>query len=1103
MNRAINASPEGRIVKRRIHLLIVIAAICLGGARLLPPTMLPTMLDAAFADNTKPVDFNREIRPILSDTCFACHGPDENQRKAKLRFDTKEGAFAKAGVIVPGKSAESRLVKRITAKDPNAVMPPPESGHKLTDKQIELLKHWIDEGARWNEHWAYQTPKRPDVPQVANKGWVRNPIDAFVLARLEKEGVGPSPEADRATLIRRVFLDLTGLPPAPADIDAFVADKSPDAYEKVVDRLLASPRYGEKMAMHWLDIARYADTHGYHIDSHREMWPWRDWVINAYNQNKPFDQFTIEQLAGDLLPDATTEQKIASAFNRNHMINFEGGAIPEEYLNEYIVDRVETTSVAWMGMTMGCARCHSHKFDPISQKEFYQFYAFFNTVPEKGLDGQRGNAMPLLPLPTDPQKAKQQELAKAIRDLEENLSDKNIAPLQEAWEKPLLGKTAVAPTKNIIAHYELDGSLADSSGRYQQGRTISGDPTFGPGIVSRMVSLDGQTELSFGGFQKSEGQKSEGQKSEGQKGGGAFDTRQPFTFAVWLRPGLGKIGDYAFQKISDETSRRGFELIFEKTHLIDIQRWAAPLTIRLIAHWPNDAIQVRTQESFNSGEAKHLAISYDGSGKAAGLKVFLNGRPAEVEILQDALTGSIRNDSELRIGSKATGRAYSGGLDDLRLYDCALSAEEVEQLGLRYPIQTILSGISGKRTKEEGERLREYFLTEIAPDKIKQQNAELKALKKQKADLDKSVTSVMVMMELGKPRDTFVLLRGDYRNKAEKVSPGVPAVLPPLPKDAAANRLALARWLVDANHPLTARVAVNRYWQMYFGTGLVKTSEDFGVQGEPPVNPELLDWLATEFVRSGWDIKAMQRLIVTSATYRQSSKVTPQLLEKDPENRLLARGPRGRLQAELVRDNALAISGLLDARIGGRSVKPYQPAGLWEELAFGDGFSEQTYVQSHGADLYRRSMYTFWKRTVPPAQMSTFDAPDREKCTARRATTNTPLQALVLMNDPTYIEASRVLAQRALAEGGKDVNARLAYAFRAATARKPSVEEVRVLRELLNQQQTRYRRDKDAASKLLKIGESAVDQKIDPSELAAWTMVTSTILNLDETITKE
>ena len=1068
-------------MKRKFTLFAVVAAFA---AFCLNQFLAGVSADGSAQQKMATVDFNREIRPILSDTCFACHGPDEQQRKAKLRLDTKDGAFAKPGVIVAGKSAESRLIKRITSKDPNAVMPPTASGHKLTDKQIELLKRWIDEGAQWNEHWSFIAPKRPELPAVTNKAWVKNSIDAFILARLEKEGLKPSPEADRATLIRRVSLDLTGLPPTPAEVDAFLADKSPDAYEKIVDRLLASPRYGEKMALHWLDLARYADTHGYHIDSHRDMWPWRDWVIKSFNDNKRFDQFTIEQLAGDLLPNSTTEQKIASGFNRNHMINFEGGAVSEEYLNEYLIDRVETTSTTWMGLTMGCARCHSHKFDPLSQKEFYQFYAFFNSVPEKGLDGNRGNAIPFMPLPTDEQKAKQESLAKTIRDLEDALADKNIAPLQEAWEKPLLGKTAVAPTKNIVAHYELDGSLADSSGRYQQGRTLNGDPTFGGGIVSRAVSLDGQTQLSFANV-------------------GSFDARQAFSFAVWLRPSIGKIGNYAFQKISDEQTRRGFELLFEKTHLIDIQRYGAPLTIRLTANWPNDLIQVRTKDSFNNGEWKHLAITYDGSGKAAGIKVFFNGKAVELEAQNDSLSGSIKNDAELFIGSKATGRAYSGSIDDLRLYDCALTAEQVDQLGLRYPIQTTLSGISGKRTKEESERLREYFLTEIAPDQIRRQYAELKDLKRQKADVDKSVLNVMVMMELGKPRDTFVLARGDYRNKTEKVFANVPAVLPPLPKTDTSNRLTLAKWLVDGNHPLTARVAVNRYWQMLFGFGIVKTVEDFGVQGERPVHPELLDWLATEFVSSGWDVKAMLRQIVTSSTYRQASKATPQLIEKDPENRLLARGPRYRLQAELVRDNALAVSGLLDDRIGGKSVKPYHPAGLWEEMAFGDGFSEQEYVQSKGKDLYRRSMYTFWKRTVPPAQMSVFDAPDREKCVARRATTNTPLQALVLMNDPTYVEASRKLAERALLEGGKDANAKLAYAFRWATARKPTIAETKVLRDLLTQQLARYRSDQKAAADFLKIGTLTPDAKLDQAELAAWTMVMSAILNLDETITKE
>jgi hypothetical protein len=1049
----------------------------------------------AHAPRTVPIDFDREVRPILSDNCFACHGPDENQRKAKLRFDTKEGAFAKPGVITPGDASKSKLYQRVSSKDQDMVMPPPASEHKLTEKQIETIRRWIDEGARWDEHWAFIPPKRPEIPKVANAAWVRNPIDSFILARLGKEGLKPQPEADKTTLLRRVYLDLTGLPPTPADVDAFLADKSAGAYEKVVDKLLASPRYGERIAMVWLDLARYADTHGYHIDSHRDMWVWRDWLIRAFNENKRFDQFTIEQLAGDLLPDATQDQKIATGFNRNHMINFEGGAIPEEYLNEYVIDRVETTATTWLGLTMGCARCHTHKYDPISQKEFYQFYAFFNSVPEVGLDGRTGNAAPMLSLPTEEQKAEQQRLTGAIQDLTDALSDKNVAPLKQEWEKTLSGRSAVAPVEKIMSHYELDGSLADSSGHYRQGRTLNGDPTFGSGMISRAVSLDGQTLLSFGDA-------------------GAFGAGDQFTFALWMRPGIGKIGNFAFQKIEDEKTRRGYELVFEKTHLIDIQRWAAPLTVRLISNWPDGAIVVRTKESFNNNEWKHLAFTYDGSGRAAGLKIFLNGKFAEVEVVKDALNGPIKTGAELVIGGKQTGRAYSGGLDDMRLYSGVLGDREIEDLAVHYPVRAILSGVGGKRTKEEEDRLREYFLTEIASEEMRRKYVELKAVRKRKQSLDKAILNTMVMMELGKPRDTFILARGDYRNKTEKVTPGVPAVLPPLPNDERVNRLTLAKWLVDPNHPLTSRVAVNRFWQMYFGHGIVKTVEDFGVQGEPPVHPELLDWLATEFMNptwrengdpqsKGWDVKAMQRLIVTSATYRQSSRVTPELREKDPENRLLARGPRYRLSAETIRDNALAVSGLLDGEIGGRSVLPYQPPGLWEEMAFGDGFSMQEYVQSHGKDLYRRSMYTFWKRTVPPAAMATFDAPDREKCVARRAVTNTPLQALVTLNDPTYVEAARAMAERTLREGGKNLSGRIAYVFRLALARNPSAQEARVLRDLASRQLTSYRKDRKAASELLRVGESKADDKIDHAELAAWTMVASAILNLDETVTKE
>ena len=1030
-----------------------------------------------------PIDFSRDISPILSDTCFACHGPDSTQRKAGLRFDNREGAFAKAGVIVPGDSLNSRLIKRITAAEPEMRMPPADSGRTLSARQIELLRRWVDEGAKWDTHWAYLAPKRPEPPRGATPAWPHNAIDNFILARLEREGLHPSHPADKVTLLRRVTLDLTGLPPTPAEIDSFLNDTSPDAYERRVDQLLSSPHYGERMAMQWLDLARYADTHGYHIDSHRDMWRYRDWVINAFNRNLTFDQFTIEQLAGDLLPGATIEQKIASGFNRNHMINFEGGAIPEEYQVEYVVDRVETTANAWMATTLGCARCHSHKYDPITQKEFYQFFAFFNTISEEGLDGKTGNAKPFLALPSPEQKTRLEELISAIKAKENALSEKEVAPAQEKWEKSLTGKVAGSPRNGLTAHYDLDGSFADGSGRYQHGRTVSGDPTFGSGRVGKSVSFDGDSQVSFGNV-------------------GAFGLSDPFSLAVWLRAN-GNTPIAALQKIEDPDTRRGYEFIFDDLELVGIQKRAAHLTIRLTSHWPDSAIQLRTTRKLALEDWYHVALTYDGSGRAAGLHLYINGKLYQTEALQDNLSGTINTDAELQLGNKSLGKPFRGNIDDLRLYDRVLGGAEVEHLAIHYPIQTILSGVSGKRSREDSSRVRNYFLTYAAPDALQRQYSELNSLRKEKEALDKAIPTVMVMSEMEKPRETFVLGRGDYRNKTDKISPGVPAVLSALPQDAPRNRLGLAKWLVAPSNPLVARVAVNRYWQMYFGLGIVKTSENFGVQGEPPVHPELLDWLATEFIRTGWDVKAMQRLIVTSATYRQQSTVTPALLERDPENRLLARGPRLRLPAETVRDNALAVSGLLNSGIGGPSVFPYQPKGLWDELAFGDGFSAQSFTPSTNKDLYRRSMYTFWKRTVPPPQLATFDAPDREKCTARRALTNTPLQALVLMNDPTYIEASRWLAQRAMTEGGRDAASRISFAFRRATARLPSPKEARVLRSLFQQQLAHYRGDKKAALDLLGVGESKWNTKLDARELAALTIVASAILNLDETITKE
>ncbi|MBI1790127.1 MAG: DUF1553 domain-containing protein [Acidobacteria bacterium] len=1032
------------------------------------------------------VDFNRDIRPILSDTCFTCHGPDEKHRAVNLRLDTKDGAFADRGgyqVIVPGSSAKSRLYQRVKADPKAGRMPPPLPGQPgLTARQLELVRQWIDEGAKWETHWAYSPPQRHPLPEVKNPAWAKNPIDRFILARLGREGLRPSPDADRITLLRRVSFDLTGLPPSPADVDALLADKSPGAYEKAVDRLLRSTRYGERMAMMWLDVARYADTHGYHIDSHRDMWPWRNWVIEAFNRNLPFDQFTVQQIAGDLLPGATQDQKIATGFNRNHMINFEGGAIPEEYQTEYVVDRVETTANAWLGMTLGCARCHDHKYDPIQQRDFYRFFAFFNTIPEKGLDGRTGNAEPLLALPSPEQRQREEALKARIAETAKALPEELLAIEQIRWEK-IRAATLPRPTREgLVAHYEFDGHLADTSGFYQHGRIVRGEVSYGEGIAGRSSAWSGETQADLGNA-------------------GAFERGDKFTVSLWARSGASREMT-VLQKLDAAVDRRGWEIVYDESQHIGDQRRGMNVQVNLIHRWPDEAIRIQTRQRLLQSDWNHIALLYDGSGKAAGLQLWVNGKPREIDILRDNLTGPIRTNSPLAIGDKALGQPFKGSLDDLRVYNRPIEAPEIENLAIHDPIRSALLS-NGKRSREQKERLREYFLTRDAPEPTRLAYAELKRLRREKTELDKQIPTTMIMEEMEKPRETFILGRGDYRNKTEKVNAGVPTALPPLPPGAPSNRLGLAQWLVDPSHPLTARVTVNRFWQMYFGLGLVKTTEDFGSQGEAPSHPDLLDWLATEFIRTGWDVRAMQRLIVTSAAYRQASKVTPDVLDKDPENRLLARGPRFRLPAEMVRDNALAASGLLDPELGGRSVFPYSPKGLWEDVAYGDVFSAQAYPASTTRDLYRRSLYTFWKRTAPAASLATFDAPDREKCAARRLRTNTPLQALVLMNDPTYVEAARALAQRTIQEGGKDETARIAWAFRRATARKPTAKEAQALREVARKQIVEYRRDPDLAKRLLEVGASKYEAGLDPVELAAWTTVASVILNLDETITKE
>ena len=1076
----------------------------------------------------KKIDFNRDIRSILSDTCFKCHGPDEKQRMANLRLDDTEGLFVDRGgyrIIVPGDAAKSKLYQKISSKDDSVMMPPSDSGRSLTAKQIELIKQWIDQGAKWEMLWSFVPPKRPSLPEVKEKGWTRNPIDDFVLARLEAEGLKPSPRADKATLLRRVYFDLTGLPPTPAEIDAFIADRSPNAYEKRVDQLLASPHYGERMAIPWLDLARYSDTHGFHIDSMRDMWAWRDWLIKSYNQNLPYDQFIVEQIAGDLMPHATMDDKIASGFNRNHMITLEGGAIPEEYHVEYVVDRVSTTSTAFLGLTMGCARCHDHKFDPITQKDFYRFFAFFNTVPERGLDGFTGNAVPVLPMPSHEQKQRLDSLKAQISATLAELPEKDILAQRNDWQKSALALFPEPSSDGLTAYYPLDADLKDASGFHHDAKAVRGEVVYDEAAVGKGAEFSPETQVSFGDS-------------------GDFERAKPFALAIWQRP-PGNTAVHILQKRTADDHWQGWEIADDKPTYSrrsdggngSKEHPLVHIVVRLASRWPDDAIEVQTKDTQPIDALRHLLVEYDGLGKASGIEILLDGKHLETAILKDHLIGDFRTAAPLEVGDHKLGTTYDGKLDDFRIYNRRLTDSEIDQLAVRLPARELLVNLDGRPAKtmaslqsekppedvqigeppkmsnkegidkglEEGRqsRLTEYFLKYSAPEKERQLYKQLQDLREEAAKLDADIPTVMIMAEMKKPRETFVLGRGQYDAPKEKVAAGTPAFLPPMAPSLPMNRLGLAEWIVSTNNPLTARVAVNHFWQEYFGVGIVKTSEDFGSQGEQPSNPLLLDWLATEFVRTGWNVKAMQRLIVTSATYQQSSRVTPELAERDPENRLLARGPRFRLPAELIRDNALAVSGLLDDRIGGPSVYPYQPKGLWEEMAFGGGFTAQTYTESTGRDLYRRSMYTVWKRTVPPAALTTFDAPDREKCTARRSVTNTPLQALVLMNDPTYLEAARFLAARTLTDGGKTPAARINYAFRLATGRTPDAQERAVLLEQAQAALADYRVHRGEATELLSVGASRCDPKLNPRDLAAWTTVASIIFNLDETITKQ
>ncbi|HEY3836007.1 MAG TPA: PSD1 and planctomycete cytochrome C domain-containing protein [Bryobacteraceae bacterium] len=988
-----------------------------------------------------PVDFTRDVRPILSDRCFTCHGPDEATRKVGLRLDVEESAKKPRGThipIVPGNPQASEMMKRIAPEKPAMRMPPPYSDRKpLNEKEVATIRTWIQQGAKWQSHWSFTPPVRHELPVVHNAAWVRNPIDNFVMARLEREHLTPSSETNRAALLRRVSFDLTGLPPTLAELDAFLGDKSPDAYEKQVDRLLASTRYGERMAVDWLDAARYADTHGYQTDPEKEMWPWRDWVINSFNSNLPYDQFTIQQLAGDLLPDATVADKIATGFQRNHRINAETGSIAEEFQAENVVDRVSTLGAVWLGLTIGCARCHDHKYDPITTREFYSLYAFFNNVEEVGNGGPRdgrGNYKPYLKLPSPEQEqqlaAKDVELAEARKKLK--ALDKDLAARQAEWEPHAL---EAQPAWQVLtpASAKADGGVTLTV--QPDGSVLAG----GAMPAASIYELNAETPLkNITAFRLE--LIPDASLPEGGSGRGAGGKGVVTMFEV-------KRGD---RKIDLGRITADFKSEESELNLV-----------------------VRPAEQLKRGW---------------GVNPEMN-KPHYAVIEPSRMVDAGR--FTIRIGSE-----YEGA--QVGRFRISVTDSEFPEV-MREETAAILKTAPEARSEKDKTALTSYFVAHLRERRIASEG--VGKLQSERQAIENKIPSTMVMSEMETPRDTFVLIRGSYEKPGDKVTPTVPACLPPLPDGAPRNRLGLARWLVAPSNPLTARVAVNRMWQQFFGTGLVKTVEDFGAQGEPPSHPELLDWLATEFVRNGWNMKAMARLIVTSATYRQSSLASPALRERDPENRLLARGPRVRLPAEMIRDQALAVSGLLSAKMGGPSVKPYQPEGLWEQLSAFPG--RKLFVRSTGEDLWRRSVYTYWKRTVPPPSLTVFDAPTREFCVVRRQMSSTPLQALALLNDEMYVETSRKFAERMMTEGGTLPAQRLGWALRLATSRRAKPAELAVLERGFQSRLAQYRQDHAAAEKLLSAGESPRNQKLDVAELAAYTTAASVILNLDEVITRQ
>jgi hypothetical protein len=1054
----------------------------------------PTVILEAEKSLPEVIDFNFHVKPILSDNCYACHGPDLANQKADLRLDTEEGAYAALGeggdrhAIVPGDIHDSQVFQRIISDDPEFTMPPPDFHLKLTYEEKATIAKWIEQGAEYKPHWSFIPLDEVEVPEVKDESKVKLPIDNFVLSRLENEGLSLSEEASKETLIRRASFDLTGLPPSIGEIDGFINDKSSDAYEKLVDRLLSTSAYGERMAADWMDVARYADSDGYLDDKHREFSPWRDWVIKAFNQNLSYDKFATWQLAGDLIPESNQETILATAFNRLNKRNGEAGIVYEEYRVEYAADRTHTLGKAFMGLSIECARCHDHKYDPISQKDYYGLFGFFNSTFEIGhpVYGPDQTPGPALLLSTEEEQEQLAFLKDVIKKQEQKVAarEKDNVAFENWMSEHEVTTTEISGSikKSLVAHYPFDSFVEDGKDKVKSPNSLNRSL---PASLSQPIIKEGKKGKAV--FVSDYSLAKLGEKV------GWYDRTDAFSVQLWIKPDT--IHEEASVLYHSEDRRLGLK--------------GYSLTLRdnkvefILSHsWPQNAIQVTSVKQVVPKEWTRLTITYDGSSKAKGVKIFMNGENQELSAEYDNLYKGVLYEYNVHTyGFKGIGLGNrekfvpfkNGGIDEIKVFNSELTPLEV------------LYTIDGQKAislikKPEGKAyLKEYFLAYYDLDK-KKIESELQKTREEENTILTGIQEIMVMGDLPEHRPTYVLNRGVYSARGEQVEPGTPESIMPLDPALPRNRHGLTNWLFDEKNPLTARVYVNRIWQMHFGVGIVKTSDDFGSQGSLPSHPQLLDWLSNRFIESGWDIKALHKLIVTSATYRQTSVMTEELIEKDPNNVLLARGPKFRLPAEMIRDNALAISGLLVDKVGGESVYPYQPPGIWEGLT--SKAWAYKYLQEPGEGLYRRSLYSIWKRSAAPPAMMIFDIADRAVCNVKREPTSSPLQALVLLNDPQFVEASRVLAENIIREENNE-ETRLNTVFRVTTGRMPDDLEKEILNEFYKEELDNFSQDKEKALAYLNTGEKAWDRNLDPSEIAALGVVVNSIINTDEGFTKK